>query len=50
MRHIISLFVMALATATSMAAAPPAVDPALAAVTWVESICASACTSAKEEA
>jgi predicted methyltransferase len=32
MRHIISLFVMALATATSMAAAPPAVDPALAAV------------------
>jgi len=32
MRHLISLFVMALATATSMAATPPAVDPALTAV------------------
>jgi predicted methyltransferase len=32
MRHIISLFVMTLATATSMAATPPAVDPALTAV------------------
>jgi len=32
MRHVISLFAMALATVTSMAASPPAVDPALTAV------------------